>query len=141
MAYDRWRPGKSSLEEMFGVVDDYCAKALRATHPAPVKAVQLLEELDSDYEVEVAAFGAPPLPCGNVRGGHFQRMTGGGHHPPPITKDLVQGWVKEMVAEQKPTPVESRSNTSKLGIAARQRAGKRLDRARDHECGRSSIQV
>ena len=73
-------------------------------------------------EVEVAAFGAPRLSHGNVRGG-----------PPPITKDLVQGRVKEMVAEQKPTPVESRSNTGNSGIAARRRAGKRLDRARDHE--------
>ena len=36
-AYDRWRPGKSSLEEMFGVVDDYCEKALQAAHPAPVE--------------------------------------------------------------------------------------------------------
>ena len=51
-AYDRWRPGKSSLEEMVGVVDDYCAKALRVTHPASVEAVRLLEESDSDYEVE-----------------------------------------------------------------------------------------
>ena len=62
-------------------------------------------------EVEVAAFGALRLSCSSGRGGHFQRMPGGGHRPPPITKDLVQGWVKEMVAEQKPTPVESRSNT------------------------------
>ena len=41
-----------------------------------------------------------------------------------------------MVAEQKPTPVESRSNTGNSGIAAQRRAGKRSDHARDHECGR-----
>ena len=65
-AYERWRPGKSSLEEMFRVVDDYCAKAIRTTHPAPVEAVRLLEESDSDYEVEIAAFHAPRLSCNNV---------------------------------------------------------------------------
>ena len=42
-AYDRWCPGKSSLE-MFGVVNDYCAMAMHATHPAPVEAVRLREE-------------------------------------------------------------------------------------------------
>ena len=69
-------------------------------------------------------------------GGHVQQMPGGGHRPPPIMKDLVQGWVKEMVAELKPTPVESHSNTGNSGVAAQWRAGKRSDRARDHECGR-----
>ena len=88
-AYDRWRTGKSSLEEMLGVVDNYCAKALRMTHPAPVEAVRLLEESDSDYEVQVAAFGAPRLSHSNGRGGYFQHMSGGGHRPPPIMKDLV----------------------------------------------------
>ena len=122
-AYDRWCPGKSSLEGMFGVVDDYCAKALCAAYPAPVEDVLWLEESDSDYEVEVAAFGAPRLSRGNVRGGHFQRMTGGGHRPPAITKDLVY------------KAVELRSNTGNSGIAARRRVGKRSDRARDHECG------
>ena len=71
-AYDRWRPRKSSLEEMFGVVDDYCTKVLHATHPVPVEAVRLLDESDSDYEVEVAAFGTPRLSHNNGRGGHFQ---------------------------------------------------------------------
>ena len=49
-AYDRWRLGKSSLAEMFGVVDNYCAKVLRATHCALVK-------LDSNY--------AKPAPVGS----------------------------------------------------------------------------
>ena len=54
---------------MLGVVDEYCMKAMRATHTAPVEAVQLLEELDSDYEVEVAAFSAPRLYHNTGRGG------------------------------------------------------------------------
>ena len=82
------------------MVDDNCAKAMRATHPAPVEAVRLLDDSDSDYEVEVAAFSVPRLSRDKGRGGNFQHMTGGGHHPPPITKDLVQSWVKEMVSEQ-----------------------------------------
>ena len=96
------------------MMDDYCAKAMCATHPA----VRLLEESDSDYEVEVAAFGASRLSRNNGRGGHFQHMAGGGHRPQPIMKDLVQGWVKEMVSEQKPTPLESRSNTGNSDVAA-----------------------
>ena len=66
------------------MVDDYCTKAMCATHPAHVDAVRLLDESDSDYEVEVAAFSAPHLSRNNGRGGHFQRMTGGGHRLPPI---------------------------------------------------------
>ena len=52
-ACDRWRLGKSSLE------DDFCMKAPRAMCATPVKAVQLLDELGSEYEEQVAAFNAP----------------------------------------------------------------------------------
>ena len=48
-----------------------------------MEAVQLLEESDSDYEVEVVAFGLPQLSHNSARGGHFQQMPGGGHRPPP----------------------------------------------------------
>ena len=51
-------------------------------------------------------------------------MAGGGHRPQLITKDLVQGWVKKIVSEQKPTPVEARNNTGNSGVAARWRAVK-----------------
>ena len=98
-AYDWWHPGKSSLEEMFGLVDNYFA-------PAPMETVQLLDELHSEYKV--VAFGPP------------QR---------PISKNLVQGWIKEMVVEQKLAPVH-------LALQVyRWRGDRKVDHARDHECG------
>ena len=54
---------------------------------------QLQWKSDSDYEVEAVAFGASQLSHSSGRGGHFQQKPGGGHRPPLITKDLVQGWV------------------------------------------------